>query len=319
MEGKGDTGRQMLYITKNKKMNKNKCFLSYAHSDMEFVQNKILPILNELDLKIWLDINEIETGTSIYDIIVKGMREADFVIAVFNGRSSYVNFEVGAALGQGKPVLAILTDEQQMPTDVRNFNFIYFNRSKISEFIANLKRAIHLLNENIIDKSDFEFAEGKKIIGIQIGFENSDYEQELRLTADLIKLLKEISGSDNIKLIQPSKGSLKSLLSIDLKSWAGLIEKIIFFIPEWKKKQAENQKIIAETKEIEARARKTNSEANKIDIEIKIQQAGALLDLIEKGRALGVKLQLDDDLLLLSGQGEIRIKQPETIEIQKKS
>jgi hypothetical protein len=63
------------------------------------------------------------------------------------------------------------------------------------------------LNENIIDKSDFEFAEGKKLIGIQIGFENSDYEQELRLTADLIRLLKEISGSENIKLIQPSKGS----------------------------------------------------------------------------------------------------------------
>ena len=84
-------------------------------------------------------------------------------------------------------------------------------------------------------------------------------------------------------------------------------------------KQAENQKIIAETHEIEARARKTYSEANKIDIETKIQQADAFLNLIEKGRAIGLKLQLDDDLLLLSGQGEIKIKQPETIEIQNKS
>jgi nucleoside 2-deoxyribosyltransferase len=311
--------RKLPTTKKVKNMSKNKCFLSYAHSDKVFVQNTILPILNELNLRIWLDINEIEVGASIYDTIVKGLREADFVIAVFNGRSSYVNFEVGAALGQGKPVLAILTDAQQVPTDIRNFNFIYFNQNKILEFIANLKRAIQLLNENIIDKSDFEFAEGKKLIGIQIGFENSDYEQELRLTADLIGLLKEISGSENIKLIQPSKGSLKSLLSIDLKSWAELVEKIIFFIPEWKKKQAENQKIIAEIHEIEARARKTNSEANKIDIETKIQQADAFLNLIEKGRALGLKLQLDDDLLLLSGQGEIKIKQPETIEIQNKS
>lgn len=298
-------------------MSRNKCFLSYAHSDKEFVQNTILPLLNELNLKIWLDINEIKIVASIYDVIVKRLREADFVIAVFNGRSSYVNFEVGAAIGQGKPVLAILTDEQRVPTDIRNFNFIYFNQNKKPEFIANLKRAIQLLNENIIDKSDFDLAEGKKLIGIQIGFENSDYEQELRLTADLIKLLKEISGSKNIELIQPSKGSLKSLLSIDLKSWAELVEKIVFFIPEWKKKQAENQKLIAETKEIEARARKTNSEANKIDVETKIQQADAFLNLIEKSRALGLKLQLDDDLLLLSDKGKIIIKEPETIEIQK--
>jgi len=44
----------------------------------------------------------------------------DFVIAFFNSRSNYVNFEVGAAIGQSKPVLAILNEKYPVPSDIKN-------------------------------------------------------------------------------------------------------------------------------------------------------------------------------------------------------
>ncbi len=44
--------------------------------------------------------------------------------------------------------------------------------------------------ENVIDKRDYELSNDKKLIGIQIGINSKDFEEELRITADLIKLIK---------------------------------------------------------------------------------------------------------------------------------
>lgn len=285
-------------------MKTNKCFISYAHSDKEIVLKNILPLLSDLNLEVWFDEHQLNFGENIFEIVIKGIRETDFVIAYFNGRSSYVNFEIGSAIGQNKPVIAILNDRYQYASDIRNLNYIYYNENKIQDFKYELKRAILIIQENVIDKLDIILNPDRKLIGIEVGTNSKNYQEELRITADLIKFLEEISGNSDFQLVQTSKGSLKSLLSLDLKSWAELIEKIIFFIPELKKRKSERLKIDAETRKIEA-------EANDITTETKIKQAKAFLDIIERSKKLGLKFQLDNDLLFINNDNVLKIKDPE--------
>lgn len=285
-------------------MKNNKCFLSYAFTDKEIVINEIIPVLNELNVNFWYDEKDIQFGDNIFETIVQGVKSSDFIVSYFNGRSNYANFELGSAIGQGKPIIAILNDKYSFPSDIRNLNYILYNENNKENFKSKLKRAIEIIQENVIDKLDFLNAYKKKIIGIEIGTDSENFIEELRITADLIQFIKEVSKTDNIEVIETSKGSLKSILSIDFKAWTELIEKMAFFKTELKKRKTENTKIEAETKKIEA-------ETNNIEVETKIKQATAFLDIIERSKKLGLKLQIDDDYLLLNNDNILTIKTPD--------
>jgi len=298
-------------------MKNKRCFLSYAHTDRRIVQKQIIPILNDLRIDYWYDQIDISIGDSIFDKVIKGIREVDFVIAFFNSRSNYVNFEVGAAIGQSKPVLAILNDKYPIPSDIRNLNYIVYNEDENINFKARLKNSIRAIEENVIDKVEFELSRDKKIIGIEVGTTGRNFEEELRITADLITLIKEISDSRDIHLVQSSKGCFKSLLSIDFKSWAELLEKVIFLIPELKKRKADRIKVEAEAGLIEANTRKSNVESDSIETDNRIKQANALLDIFERSEKLGLKMQIDDDVIFLNENAKLLIKKPEDTEEKK--
>ena len=285
-------------------MKRMQCFISYAHSDRETVRENIVPILEELRINCWLDENEISPGDNVLNLVFEGIKRADFILAYFNGHSSYVNFEIGSAIGQNKPVIMVLNDKHKYPLDIRNFHCIYYNKKNIQELRNNLQRAIHAIQENVIDKSDITLNRNKNLIGIKIGTISRDYKKELRITADLIDFLEDLSNNTSIRVVQTSKGSLKSLLSIDFESVTKLVEKIIFLIPELKKRKNENLKI-------EAEIRKIDAETENQMTETQIKQANALLDIIERSQKLGLKLQLAEDLLLLNGDNILRIKEPE--------
>lgn len=229
-------------------MKKNKCFLSYAFIDKEVVINEIIPVLNEINVNFWFDEKDIQSGDNIFETILQGIKSSDIIISYFNGRSNYANFELGSAIGHGKPIIAILNSKYSLPSDIRNLNYIFYDDTKKDEFKQRLKRAIEIIQENVIDKLDFSNAHYRKLIGIQVGTDSSDYVEELRITADLIQFIKEVTQSENIEVIESSKGSLKSILSIDFKAWTELIEKMAFFKTELKKKKVENYRIEAETK-----------------------------------------------------------------------
>lgn len=294
---------------------KLKCFLSYAHVDREFVREEIVPVLLDFGVDVWVDYQQIEYGSFIVDTILKGIRQADIIIAVFNRRSTLMNFEVGAAIGQNKPTIAIVRSYQDIPSDLKHISFLRYSEKEKKGFNINLRKTIGIISDNVIDKSIYELAEKRKVIGIRVGFDKIEIEKELRFTADFISLLKEITGSSEIALIETTKGSFKCFISIDFKSWATLIEKILFFIPEWRKKKAETLKIHAETKKIEAETNHINTTSKIADDKLRIEQAEATVNLLLKYKELGVKVQIDNDLLLtLNPNGQLSIKEPEKLE-----
>lgn len=291
------------------------CFISYAHVDKDFVREEIVPILREFGLDVWIDYDQIEEGYFIADAILKGIRQADMIIAVFNRRSTYMNFEIGAAIGQNKPTIAIVREDQYIPDDIKHIAFLRFSERDKRHFTDSLRRTISIIADQVIDKSIFQMAEKRKIIGIRVGFDKVDIEQELRFTADLLSLLKEITGSTEISLLETARGSLKSFIAIDFKSWADLIEKIIFFIPEWKKKKAETLKIQAEAIKLDAEANHLNTNARIAEEKLKIEQAEAMANLLLKYKELGIKIQVDENLLLsLNPNGLLVIKEPKKLE-----
>ena len=283
------------------------CFISYAQVDTDFVYDNIIPILKEFSIDIWIAGEQIQAGYSIADTIIQGIRKCDLVICLLNRRSTYVNLEIGAAIGNGKSVLAILNENYyELPADIKYLNYIRYNDNSMQQLSARLRYSIEALADTVIDKGAFAYNRDIKIIGIQAG--NSDFESQLSFTADLIDFIKGLTGKPTIQLLQTSKGSLKSLISIDLKSWAELLEKVIFFIPELRKRKLDNLKV-------EAEIEKTKVETNQIDIDTKIKQVEAFLNIAERYQKLGFKIQIDDDLLIKQNEsGQIIFKQPPRIE-----
>jgi hypothetical protein len=295
-------------VTKNLK-----CFLSYAHVDKDFVLGEIAPVLREFGLQVWVDHEQIRIGESIQDAVMKGIREAHFIVAVLNRRSTYVNFEIGAAMGQAKPTLAVLR-EKDVPSDLLGFSYLRWIDSYDEGFRHNFRHAIEVITHNPIDETIYNAAENERIIGISIGQGNTDIEKQLRFTVDLLALLQEISGSEEIQLVQARKGSFSSFFSLDLRPWAELVEKVIFFIPEWKKKKLENLQIQANLEKTNAEKEQIESTTRINERQAQIEQAGAMLDLLERYKALGVKVQFGQEVLLsVDETGLIKAEKPERL------
>lgn len=161
----------------------------------------------------------------------------------------------------------------------------------------------------------FKAAESDRVIGISVGKSNCDIERQFRFTVDVLALIQKISGSKDLQLLQTRKGSFSSFFTLDLKPWAELIEKILFFIPEWKKRQAENLRIQAELRKIEAETNQLNRNTAIAERRAKIEQASAMLELLKKYEDLGVKIQFGERILVsVDETGLISVDKPERVD-----
>jgi hypothetical protein len=286
-----------------------KVFLSYAHVDTEFVYANFIPLLRQLTINLWVAGEEIETGQSINEAISKGIQSSDLIICIYNKKSTFVNLEVGMAIGGNKPILVVINDNTlDIPNEIKQLNIIQFSESKLNEFVPLFMDTIRRMTEEVINKNIYTHNELSKIIGINVGFEKSDFEKELRFTLDFIQFIKSITKEPSINLVHSAKGSFKSLISIDLKSWAELVEKFLFFIPELKKKKLERL-------QIEADIEKTKAETKSINVKSNIEQAEAFVNLLDKYQSLGVKIQIDKNLLITQDEnGQLTFSQPKTLD-----
>ena len=288
-------------------VNRPTCFISYAHVDTVFIYDNIIPILENLDVDVWIAGEKVEYGYSLFDAIIEGIKKSDFIITLLNTRSTFVNLELGTALGNAKPVIAILRENYELPSDLLHLNQIRYNGNNYQDFQLRLTKSVRTIADNVIDKGTFSYNRGTKILGIKAG-NGGDFTNQLAFTFELLSFIQQVIYNPEINLIQSSKGSFKSLVSLDLKSWAELLEKILFFIPELKRRKAERLKI-------EADVEKTRVETRKIDTETNIQQANAFVDLLERYQKLGIRIQIDDDLLITQNEnGQLTFKKPDQID-----
>ena len=105
-------------------MAEHKVFISYSHVDTAWA-NSFAAALRERGVPVWFDKFEITPGESLREALESGLRESDVFVAILS-RESQVSpalfFELGAAIGMNKRVVAIVPndfDTTQIPVEFR--------------------------------------------------------------------------------------------------------------------------------------------------------------------------------------------------------
>lgn len=105
-------------------MPSDKIFLSYTRSDEDWAR-QLAESLKNLGVDVWFDEWSIRAGDNIPDAIEQGLREADAVVLLISPESIQrpnLFFELGAAIGSGKRVVALVPsdlDPADVPAPVR--------------------------------------------------------------------------------------------------------------------------------------------------------------------------------------------------------
>jgi hypothetical protein len=89
---------------------KRRVFVSYARGD-EDVARELATIMAASDLAGWMDHSDIAAGEAIVKKIKESLDQASVVVVLVSEKSlnsPWVQFEIGAAVGIGKPIIPIL-------------------------------------------------------------------------------------------------------------------------------------------------------------------------------------------------------------------
>ena len=96
-------------------MTTKRVFISYSGSDVdrEWVR-AFARSLEQQGASVWFDETRLHPGDSIRDALAEGLRNSDIVVSLIdpnNLRRPDTNFEIGAALGMDKRLIAIVSED----------------------------------------------------------------------------------------------------------------------------------------------------------------------------------------------------------------
>jgi len=110
-------------------MDRPKVVVSYPFAESDWAR-EFADSLVKRGADVWLDQFEVRAGEPIREAVEKGLRQSNLVVALISSssiRSPSFFFELGAAIGMGKRVVAIVpndVDPSQLPLSLRNRRFI---------------------------------------------------------------------------------------------------------------------------------------------------------------------------------------------------
>ncbi len=105
-------------------MEKITVFISHSAVDADWARS-FAQALKKRGVTVWFDEFDVRPGESVRDAVEAGLRGSDVLVALLDADSSSkpnLFFELGAALGMGKRVVAIVPkdlDPGVLPLDVR--------------------------------------------------------------------------------------------------------------------------------------------------------------------------------------------------------
>jgi len=114
-------------------MVKQKVFLSYSHKEADWAK-EFAKALADHDVQVWIDQFEVKAGEPVSQAIEKGLRESDLFVVLIdpdNVKTPSLLFELGAAIGMGKRVVAIVPkdfDPSKLPLPLRARRFLVKER-----------------------------------------------------------------------------------------------------------------------------------------------------------------------------------------------
>jgi TIR domain len=129
---------------------KSRVFVSHTSSDKPFVR-KLTEALKGHNLNVWLDEEELQVGDSIVGGVSRGLKNADYLVAVLSQASissRWVQAELNSALmeelsGKGVTVLPVLIEDCELPSLLRDRVYADFR----SDFNAGLLKLLAVFEQ----------------------------------------------------------------------------------------------------------------------------------------------------------------------------
>jgi len=122
-----------------------KVFISYLHSDEPFVR-RLVEHLGNFKTSGWRDDADISAGNIFADRIRSAIKQADALVVLVSTRSResrWVNFEVGAGLAMGVPVIPVVIEgEGQLPEPLRDVRSVDARNRPIEEVVSEIEKSI---------------------------------------------------------------------------------------------------------------------------------------------------------------------------------
>jgi hypothetical protein len=99
-------------------------FISYSHKDASWARS-FAKALSKRGLEVWFDEFRVKAGESLRDALESGLRSSDVFVTLIDAEhpnKPNLFFELGAAIGMGKRVVAIVPKDfpaAALPTELR--------------------------------------------------------------------------------------------------------------------------------------------------------------------------------------------------------
>ena len=134
----------------------NSCFIVMPFSTLfqSEYDNIIKPALSELNLTC-IRGDEIYSKQRIMDDIWSSIRSCRFVLAELTGRNPNVLYEIGLAHAIGKPVIIITRNGDDVPFDLKDLRYLYYDVND-PFWGENLKKGIQSLVNKVLENPDLE-------------------------------------------------------------------------------------------------------------------------------------------------------------------
>ena len=141
-------------------------FLSYNSKNEDFAELVKMKLEKE-NIQVWKDTNQIDAGTEWRNEIDQGLLNCDIVIVLLNQlstKSPYVTYEWAFALGNGKTIIPVLTEDCEIHPRIEILQYIDFKESKRpwEKLIERIKK-VNKTN-NTLKVSDLTVEELEKLI-----------------------------------------------------------------------------------------------------------------------------------------------------------
>lgn len=283
-------------------------FLSYPYRDSRsrYIMTEIVTsILREFQFEVWDASYSLKTGDSIYNAIVGGIRRADLIISDVSITNANVSYELGIAHAWGIPSLLLTRDIDRVPFDVATYyqmitygdSFDAHERFKHS-FVNSLKGFIEK-PESKLPRIFDRYLTRSNSVRFELRDAGPPNVQIFNLIAELTEAISDIEDIGDSHLEEIRVGSLGVWISANIETVVALAEKIIFFVPETRKKWIEGTKLKEEAEVIRAQKAKIDAETRSIEDENHRKNVDKFLDVVDR----------------LGKQGEFRVTFGERLEI----
>lgn len=133
-----------------------RCFVAREYSVSTEIICSVDKVLDELNIER-IDAFSVEPGEKIGTSIISMILDSDFVIAILNGTSANVLFEIGLAVGSNKSVFLLVEENMVLPFDLKGMTYIKIN-DKLSE---NMLLPLRCFIQGMHNRKDLELVTPK--------------------------------------------------------------------------------------------------------------------------------------------------------------